>query len=177
MGRTSFPHKMRTVPSALSLLRRRAVKFRVAQKEELWPGRLQSRATAGPRTSTAVSGTSGKKGGGHWQGCTVWSLQIHLSPLEALHPQWAFLTTVWGLSSSLEEELVQWREEQNPGDLFLGVVMRDGEEVRGSSCLMWTPVLSLLGKELGGRKTQHLNLCIVFLFEEGEEREKRHKRR
>lgn len=88
-----------------------------------------------------------------------------------------FLTIVCGLCSLLEEELVKLREEKNPGDLFLGVMMRDGEGVRGWSCLIWTPILSLLYKELGTHKPQHLNLSIVFLLGEGQEREKRDKRR
>lgn len=72
----------------------------------------------------------------------------------------------------MEEELIKSREEKNPGDLLLGAVMRDEVGVRGRSCLIWTPILSRFCKKLGGNKTQHLNLSIVFLLGERKERKK-----
>lgn len=73
--------------------------------------------------------------------------------------------------------MVRLREEKNPGDLFLGVMMRDEEGVRGWTCLIWAPILSLLYKEWGTPEPQHSHLSIVFLLGEGQEREKRDKRR
>lgn len=72
--------------------------------------------------------------------------------------------------------MIKPREEKNPGNLLLGIVMRDEVGVRGWSRLIWTPILRRLRKELGGSKTQHLNLSIVFLLGEGKGEKKREKK-